>query len=407
MPAQVRRNEAAPRHDAQTSRTRILQTGPGQPRSVSPSLKRRRDGGVCKHYVIAAEEILENRQLPVEGQFEPALRFVVYNARLSHTTWTRHAGYNAVHMRVFPVLLACSAVFAATPALKSAFDKPVFEDYVRHLLAVTNSEVKVSVDDPKPSPIPGLKEVDVHLTYGPASQDIPFYVSADGRHVVRGEIFNINQSPFQAALAALKPDGAPAYGAGPGAPITIVVFSDFECPLCKDEALSLRKNVVADFPDKVRVYFKDFPLSSIHPWAAPAAIAGHCMYQLSPAAFWQYHDWLYENQADITIENFMPKVEEFAKSKGLDLVRFGACLQDRAADEKALNAEIAEGKALGIDKTPTIFVNGRKLEGNIPWDGMKMLIQYELDYQKTHPASAAAASNEKCCEVTIPTATGK
>ncbi len=334
----------------------------------------------------------------------------MYNARFRHSSWMRTggAGYNAVYMRVFSVLLACSAVFAAQPALKSAFDKPVFEDYVRHLLAVTNADVKVQIDDPKPSPIAGLKEVDVHLTYGPASQDVPFYVTDDGRHVVRGDIFNINKSPFQTALDTLKPDGAPEYGAGPGAPITIVVFSDFECPLCKDEALSLRKNVAADFPDKVRVYFKDFPLSSIHPWAAPAAIAGHCVYTLSPAAFWQYHDWLYENQADITTENFMPKVEEFAKSKGIDQVRLGACLQDRAAAEKALSAEIAEGRALGIDKTPTIFVNGRKLEGSIPWDGMKMLIQYELDYQKAHPAStAAAASNEKCCEVTIPTVTGK
>jgi protein-disulfide isomerase len=319
----------------------------------------------------------------------------------------RAAGYNAVHMRAFSLLLVCSAILAAEPAMKSAFDKPVFEDYVRHLLAVTNSEVKVQVDDPKPSPVPGLKEVDVHLSYGPASQDVQFYVSSDGRHVIRGEVFNINQSPFQTALDLLKTADAPAYGAGPGAPVTIVVFSDFECPLCKEEALSLRTNIVKDFPDKARVYFMDFPLSSIHPWASDAAIAGRCVSMMNPAAFWDYHDWVYEHQADITAANFTPKMEEWAKSNNLDQVQLGNCLQNRQTAEKAIDAEIAEGKALGIDKTPTLYVNGRKLEGNIPWDSMKMLIQYELDYEKSHPRSAAAASNEKCCEVTIPTAVGK
>ena len=88
----------------------------------------------------------------------------------------------------------------------------------------------------------------------------------------------------------------PSYGAGSGAAVNLVVFSDFQCPYCQKEELDLRKNIPAAFSDKVRVTFADFPLTSIHPWAMKGAIAGRCTYRVSPAAFWDYHDWVYGGQ---------------------------------------------------------------------------------------------------------------
>ena len=189
------------------------------------------------------------------------------------------------------------------------------ETYVRHLLLV-DPRVTVSVDDPKAAPIAGLKEVDVHLSFEGRSQDEVFYVASDGQQVLYGKVFNIKQSPFQAELDKIHTDLSPSFGA-PGAPIVMVLYSDFECPACKEEAKTLRENITKMYPDKVRVYFKDFPLEQIHPWAKTAAIAGRCIFRQNPQSFWDFYDWIYDHQTEVTPANVKDKVLEFAKEKNL------------------------------------------------------------------------------------------
>jgi protein-disulfide isomerase len=296
-------------------------------------------------------------------------------------------------------LLTLSAQTSPKPAQKTALDKATLEAYVRHLLAVM-SEVQVKIDDPKPTSLPDLKQVDVHFTYGNRSQDETFFVSADGQQIIRGFIYGVNENPFKADLEKLKTDLAPSYGS-PGAPVVLVAFSDFECPNCKEEALALHVNLEKAFPGQVRFYFKDFPLEQIHPWAKPAAIAGRCIFRQDPAAFWKYHDWIYEQQANITPENFKSKLLEYAQVSNLDGIQLGRCV-DTKATEADIDKSIAEARALRIDATPTLFVNGRRLVGNYPWQNIQTLISGELNYQK-----AAHDAGEKCCEVSIPTALSK
>ena len=76
----------------------------------------------------------------------------------------------------------------------------------------------------------------------------------------------------------------------------IVEFSDFQCPYCKEEAKMLRQNLIQTYPKQVRLYFKDFPLENMHPWAKAAAIAGRCVFQQKTDAFWEYHDWIFAHQ---------------------------------------------------------------------------------------------------------------
>jgi len=99
----------------------------------------------------------------------------------------------------------------------------------------------------------------------------------------------------------------------------IVAFSDMECPHCKEEAKTIRENLIQAYPKDVRFYFKDFPLTSIHPWAKPAAMAGRCVFQQNPASFWDYHDWIFAQQDNVTAENLKSKVMDWAKGqKDLD-----------------------------------------------------------------------------------------
>ncbi len=114
-------------------------------------------------------------------------------------------------------------------------------------------------------------------------------------------VYDVGQNPFKDDLDKLKTDLSPSFGTA-GAPVVLVVFSDFECPNCKEEAEDpAAKPAQPLFPRQVRVYFKDFPLEQIHPWAKAAAIAGRCVFRQSPAEFWKYHDWIYEHQSEITV----------------------------------------------------------------------------------------------------------
>ena len=160
--------------------------------------------------------------------------------------------------------------------------------------------VKVEVGDPKPSAVlPGFMDVVVHASAGAQSQDFPFYVSKDGQKIVQGTVFDVAQNPFKPDLDKLKTEFEPSFGT-PGAPVVLVEFSDFQCPFCKEEAKMLRTNLLSAYPKQVRLYFKDLPLEQIHPWAKPAAIAGRCVFRQNPAAFWDYHDWIFDHQAGIT-----------------------------------------------------------------------------------------------------------
>jgi protein-disulfide isomerase len=192
--------------------------------------------------------------------------------------------------------VAMLPIFAQTKATPSAaIDKAAIEAYLRHA-ELWVPQVTVSIDDPKPSAyLPGFSEIAVHLSFQGQAKDERYYISQNGQNIIKGEVYTLGKSPFQSNLDQIKLDGQPNYGKA-GAPVTIVVFGDFQCPVCKVEADVMRKNLVQNFPDKVQVYFKDFPLQSIHPWARAASDEGRCIYQQDPQAFWKFHDWIYENQ---------------------------------------------------------------------------------------------------------------
>lgn len=279
--------------------------------------------------------------------------------------------------------------------VKSAFDKSTFESYVRHLF-VWGPQILVTIADPKPSAVPGLEEVTVHASAGQASQEETFLISKDGRKIVKGMVFDVTQNPFKPDLDKLNTQFQPSMGT-PGAPVVIVVFTDFQCPYCKEEAKMLRQNLLSAYPKQVRLYFKDFPLAQIHDWAKLASMAGRCIFRQNPAAFWEFHDWVYEHQSGIRADIFKEKAMEFAKGKEIDVIQLSRCL-DAHATEPEVDKSVAEGQSLMVRSTPTLFVNGRRLEGNVPWPNLRDIIDYEIKYQQT-----AKNAGEDCgCEVKLP-----
>lgn len=272
------------------------------------------------------------------------------------------------------VLLATAAL-AQSPGL----DKAALEAYLRHM-ELWIPQVEVRIDDPKPSPyLKGYSEVSVHLSFNGQGKDERYFVSADGSSLIKGEAYDLTRSPFQSNLDRVTTDQQPSFGGNASAPVTLMVFADFQCPYCKAEAEILRKNVVAGFGDKVRVMFKDYPLESIHPWARAGSVAGRCVYRQSEDKFWAFHDWVYGAQADISVENLKEKTLAWAGENGVNGQQLGQCIDSKETDAEVA-ANLAEGRSLGINATPTTLLNGRKLEGTVQWEVMEQLIKLELDH---------------------------
>ena len=287
------------------------------------------------------------------------------------------------------------------PAAEAApkIDKARLETYVRYIEAYT-AQVKFAVDDPVPSAYKGYYRVMVHLSLGDRKVGDRLYYTTDGEHFASGQLWGLDQNPFADVIERLPTDG-PSFGP-PNARITLIVFSDLECPYCREFAKTIRGNLPQKYPNDVRVIFKDFPIASLHPWALAAAEAGECLAQEKPAAFWAFHDWIFDHKQEVNAANLKEKTLAVAKDQGIDGTKISTCI-DTHATAPVVNESLREGRELQIQQTPTSFINGRMMPGAAPWNSLDSLIQFELNRPKEIPAPAAG----KCCEVTIPTVLNK
>jgi protein-disulfide isomerase len=279
---------------------------------------------------------------------------------------------------------------------KSAFDKAWLETYVRHIW-VLDPAFGVAISDPKPAAdLPGFKEVTVRVSQGQASQQIVLLVSGDGSKIIEGNLYGAGSNPYKANLDKLKTQFQPSLGTA-GAPVVLVEFSDMQCPHCKEEAKTIRENLIQTYPKQVRLYFKDFPLTSIHPWAKAAAMAGRCVFRNNASSFWDYHDWIFAQQDAIAPENLRDKVMEWAKGrKDIDSLQLGRCIDDKAT-EKEVETNAEEAVALQVDGTPTLFINGRRMPAGTDWNNIKRVVDNEIKYQET-----AKDAGEDCgCEIKL------
>jgi protein-disulfide isomerase len=165
-------------------------------------------------------------------------------------------------------------------------------------------------------------------------------------------------------------DGHPAKGPADAA-VTIVEFSDFECPYCSRVLPSLRQ-VMENYSDTVRVVFRQFPLNSIHPRAQKAAEASLCADD--QGKFWEMHDAMFEEQKSLEVA----QLKEKAARLELDAEAFASCLDDGKYAEQVA-ADLQEGSAAGVSGTPAMFINGRFLNGAVPYETLKDIIDRELE----------------------------
>lgn len=243
--------------------------------------------------------------------------------------------------------------------------KKALSDYVRKKYRLPNS---VSISLAKDAPI--LRNCFHELTFEGSSAikkwELKLYLSPDGRYLT-SDLFDTQVDPIeeerrnaQALMASLSENKGSSVGPD-HAPVTIIEFSDFECPYCRKFA-SMMEQIPAAEKSKVRVVFHHLPLS-MHPWARAAAVGAGCAQLQNSKAFWALHDQLFREQDQITAGNIKMKLLQFARStKSLDAATFQSCL-DNEMSLGLVFRDMNLASSNDINSTPTLFINGHRLPG--------------------------------------------
>ncbi|HTV09159.1 MAG TPA: thioredoxin domain-containing protein [Candidatus Aquilonibacter sp.] len=235
----------------------------------------------------------------------------------------------------------------------------------------------VNIGPRMPSDIPGYDNISVSFSAeGKSSRPVNFLLSKDGKTLAQFSKFDLATDP----RTLISDAGRPSRGGPPNAPVIIVGFDDLECPFCARLHESIFPAITQRYGDKVRIVYKDFPLDQ-HPWAMHAAVDVNCLGAQSPQGYWNLVDYIHAHASDIGADPKDPKadktlpradeqLDKLTKEQGVfqkaDMPELEACLSKQ--DTTAIDASRKVGEALNIDSTPTLFINGAKIDGAVPLD---------------------------------------
>jgi protein-disulfide isomerase len=235
------------------------------------------------------------------------------------------------------------------------------------------AEVHVVVGAMTPSTDwPAYDTVSVTIDGGPGKKsDYKFLISKDRNTMLRLVKFDLTKDPFADVMSKIDTAGRPSRGAK-SAKVVLVNFDDFECPFCSRMHQALFPELLKEYGDRVTFVYKDYPLVEIHPWATHAAVDANCLAAQNNDAYWDFADYIHANQREVSSEktpgarfDALDKVTMLQGQKhNLDTVKLQSCL--KAQDEGAVKASIKEGDAVGVSATPTMFINGEKIDGAVP-----------------------------------------
>jgi len=270
---------------------------------------------------------------------------------------------------IVPALVGLAGVCFRAHASDDEIGKKVSEYYRRKANVPPNVDLKVG--SMGPSKIKGAMTGTIEA----GGQKVQFTASEDGRYVVFGDLEDLTVDPFAAVMQKIDLKGR-VFKGPKDAKVTIVEYSDYQCPYCSRGYNTIEKEVLKEYGDKVKFYYKNLPLS-FHPYAEPAAIAAECVSMQDEAAFWKVYSYFFENQKDMNPQNVKDKALEQIKGTKVNEAKFNDCFDNKKSLDR-IKADSAEAQALGISGTPGFIINGRALKGAYPFPQFKAVIDDEL-----------------------------
>ena len=234
----------------------------------------------------------------------------------------------------------------------------------------------------------------VTISLGEQKMNYNFLLSKDGKTLIRMTKMDLSKDPYADALSKIHIAGRPTRG-NANAKVTIVNYDDFQCPFCAMMHSTLTQDILKDYGDKIKLVYKDYPLTEIHPWAKHAAIDANCLAAQNANAYWNFADEVHGSAKQLSHGMSLDQQEEKldqitvdqGKKAGVNLPQLQTCVKEQKDD--SVKASMDEAQLLGVEATPTMFINGQKVSGAIPADELKAIINRALvDAGETVPADA-------------------
>ena len=237
-----------------------------------------------------------------------------------------------------------------------------------------DSSVTWKIASIKPSLAAGMSEVVVVVGNSQGQQVTTFYVTSDGKHALVGDMIPFGAQPYKETREALD-KGLNGVARGPAdSKVTVVEFSDLQCPHCKDAQPILDK-LLTDEPT-AKFVFQQYPLPS-HNWAAKAAAYADCIGRTNKDAFWKFVQKTFDEQNNITESNADEKLTAFADEAGAKGADAAACAA-KPDTKTRIDQSVALGTSIGVTGTPTVYINGRRIANvnGLPYEILKSLVEY-------------------------------
>jgi protein-disulfide isomerase len=286
----------------------------------------------------------------------------------------------AIFLNVFLVFLTISSLAQspgtpASPALSPEVARRIQTEVRAHYNVP--SQVEIAISEPKSGEINGYDQITITFSGGGQSSSHDFLISRDRLTLARLEKFDISKD----FMSKINVNGRPVRG-NAGAKVTIVNFDDFQCPFCSRMHATLFPGLLKKYGSKVKIIYKDYPLVEIHPWAMHAAVAANCLAEQNNDAYWDFADYIHEKQKEVGRDaaGAAASIDRIAADLGgkrkVDAQKLNACIAK--GDETAIRASMAEADKLGVDSTPTMFINGERTSGAISEAVMSEIINRAL-----------------------------
>lgn len=259
-------------------------------------------------------------------------------------------------------------------------------------------EVKLLVGAPSPSSdFPNYESVIVTVDNGEKKQDLTFLVSKDRSSMMRLTKFDLSKDPLAETMSKINVSGRPTRGVT-ASKVVVVNFDDLECPFCSRMHQTLFPEILKEYGDRITFIYKDYPLVDIHPWATHAAVDANCLAAQNGDAYWDFADYIHANQHEVSNEKTpgarLEALDKLTLLQGqkhnLDVVKLQSCI--KAQDESAVKASMKEAEGIGVEATPTLFINGEKIDGAVPISQLRAALDRALkDANLPVPDHAAGA----------------
>ena len=247
---------------------------------------------------------------------------------------------------------------------------------------------------------PGFDAFTVTIGNGQTKQDYPFLLAKDRKSIVRVNRIALSADPYAEVMNKIDLRGRPVRGARQSK-VIVVSYDDLQCPFCSMMHQVLFPELLKEYGDRVSFVYKDFPLS-IHPWAMHAAVNANCLAAQNDDAYWSYVDTVHTLQKEINGEKTpdarLAELDRIALVQGtehkLDAAKLQACVKTQ--DTTAIQASVREGDSLGVDSTPTLFINGQEMSGGVvPLPRLRAVLDRALNAGTVTPQPAAAQPSPK------------